>query len=82
MNRQLIEGLIKIGLATAAGMIPGGAALLTIGAAVTNDVIDQITAHNGERALDDLTQAEMEAAVAALVWKSPEQLEAEGLGGG
>jgi hypothetical protein len=82
MSRALIEGLLKIGLQTASTMIPGGAALVAIGAAVANDVIERIQAHNNGRALDDLTQAEMEASVAALVWKSPEELEKEGLGGG
>ena len=81
MNRQLIEGLIKIGLSTAATMIPGGAALIALGTAVTHDVIEKIQAHNNGRALDDLTQAEMELSVAALVWRSPEDLEKEGLGG-
>ena len=82
MNRQLIEGILKIGLNTAGGLLGAGPAgvLLSLGGQITKLVIDKIQEQGGQ-ALDDLTQAQMEAAVAALVWKSPEELEKEGLGG-
>ena len=82
MNRALIEGLLKIGLATAAGLVPGAGAILTIAGAVTEKVVKQIEDHNSGRALDDLTQEEMEASVSELLktgWKSPEDLEGGGL---
>ena len=80
MNRQFLEGLLKIGLTTASGFIPGGAVLVSLTGQITQKVIEQIQSHNNGRSLDDLTQEEMEASVAAMVWKSPEDLEAEGLG--
>lgn len=79
MNRATIEGIVNIALQMFAPMIPGGA-LISIGVAATEKLIDRLQEHVG-KPLDDMTQEEMETAVAALeaLIEDPEKLEEEGL---